>query len=102
MYNQEVYDIIQKLKDKIKDKDLEHDLDMLSLYSEQRSNALYEYERKEGFYKKQLNDLGQNLDSAEAAMDMMDSINLKLRQRLKHSTTSSEKPSRPSFDDDED
>jgi len=102
MYSQEVYDIIARLRERIKDKSLDDDLNMLSLYSEMRSNALAEYEKKELFYKRQLNEMGDSLDSADAAMDMMDSINIRLRQRLRHSTTSSEKPSRPSFDDDDD
>ena len=102
MYSQEVYDIIVKLKEHVKDPSLEDDLHMLSLYSEMRSNALAEHEKKEAYYKSQIHAMGSSLDSADAAMDMMDMVNIKLRQHLKHSGTSSDKQSGYSFDDDED
>jgi len=101
MYNQEVYDIIKKLREKVKDKSLDDDLNMLSLYSEMRSNALSEYEKKEDLYKRKIDELEQGLDSADAAIDSMEVSNRRLRRFLKQAVTSSEKPTRSSIDEDD-
>jgi len=79
MYSQEVYDIIERLKDKVKDKSLANDINMLSLYSEMRSNALYDFDRKVKAQESHITDLVDNLDSAEAAMDNMEVSNKKLQ-----------------------
>lgn len=103
MYSQEVHDIIERLKERIKDKSLADDLNMLSLYSEMRSNALYELENKNKSHMLNIQSLMDNLDSAEAAFDNMEMSNKTLKSLLLRATTDAAAGRRrPSSDDDED
>jgi len=79
MYNQEVYDIIARLKEKIKDEEFSDDLHMLSLYSEMRSNALHDLDRKVTAQVQQIRTLVDSLDSAEADMDNMEISNRQMQ-----------------------
>jgi hypothetical protein len=103
MYSQEVHDIIERLKERVKDDLLADDLNMLSLYSEMRSNALYELEKNNKSHMRNIQSLMENLDSAEAAFDNMEMSNKTLKGLLLRATTDvAAGRRRPSSDDDED
>ena len=101
MYSQEVHDIIERLKERVKDASLSDDLHMLSLYSEQRSNALYELEHQNNSAKANIQSLVNNLDSAESALDNLEMSNKSLKGLLLQAVSATGKK-RSSSDDDED
>lgn len=103
MYSQEVHDIVERLKERIRDASLSDDLHMLSLYSEMRSNALYDLEKQNKSHMANIQSLMNNLDSAEAAFDNMDMSNKTLKgMLLKAATAAASGKRRSSPDDDED
>lgn len=104
MYSQEVHDIIERLKDvlqreRIKDTSIFDDLNMLSLYSELRSNLLHDLEGRVKGQDSKIQALVDNLDSADAALDNLEMSN-KAFKRLLFSVVSHKKKSMS--DDDED
>lgn len=102
MYSQEVHDIVERLKERVKDSSLSDDLHMLSLYSEMRSNALYDLEKQNKSHMSNIQSLMNNLDSAEAAFDNMDMSNKTLKGMLLKAATAAASGKKRSSPDDED
>jgi len=103
MYSQEVHDIIEKLKERVTDQELSNDLNMLSLYSEMRSNALYDLDMRNKVQADKVKLLIDNLDSAEAALDNLEMDKKTLHRLFLRAAIEAQSGKRKSSsDDDED